>query len=428
MEMRLLAFLLVLSALALFSAAPVEAVPLSVTLTDHQAPTVLDFYGACGDPGGILHTLADGGMVFAYENGTWRESWNSPYDVPTFALHRFPNSDLLALVWGFGAYRREGTRWRQLLDPRVQHILEAHIVSDDEFWATGIQGKVFAWRSGFWSSEGYLDQAMFKSIDRAPGGGSWWVGGLYGALYRRQASAWSLVPFDVNISVMGIAAVDEDEVHFCGWRTGLSGVLLEFDGQDFFEHQPAPRLPLYRLRRGPGGTLWAAGMQGQAYRYEGGLWQRLDIDIERDFYEVLPLAADRAVFVGTEGTVLEVAVTGLTPTPTPPATPSPDPTATPEPPLPRVLLAGYWDTALTATHGGVLTILAACTATETVEVAVGGVPSGFFLPPLGPPEDGLFGLLGVSLTDPLSPGLGLFEFAPAGPTIPGPLWPYLEVR
>jgi hypothetical protein len=137
-------------------------------------------------------------------------------------------------------------------------------------------------------------------------------------------------------------------------------------------------------------------------------------------------------------------VTPVTPTPTPWPTYSPSPSPTPTQPvvvpgMPRILVGGYMDTAISQYRGGLLYYL--CLAVNphptgsmgSVEVFYEGEHTYLFLADDGQhrdyaPDDGWYGLVGV-IPAGWEQGQWLYEYVPSGADgVKGDVWPYLNVR
>jgi hypothetical protein len=95
---------------------------------------------------------------------------------------------------------------------------------------------------------------------------------------------------------------------------------------------------------------------------------------------------------------------------------------------PRILVAGYWDTRMTASGGGTLTLLAVtqdvADGTGRVEVCYGGAPTGIALNPSGSDVWGLT----LPLDPPLSPASLALELVGEELGVTSAMWPYLTVR
>jgi hypothetical protein len=155
-----------------------------------------------------------------------------------------------------------------------------------------------------------------------------------------------------------------------------------------------------------GGATWVAAEGTESWSYE---WQ-ITGDGE---YTIWSRATDNAGNVETPGPGVTVTVDNTPPT---------------------ILVAGWWDTYVTSSSGGTITMVALCQDedVESVQIYYDGVPTGVFLVDDGTqgdqtPGDGLF-TLSVAAGPGLAPAAYLLELVAVDQAgNESMVWPYLEI-
>lgn len=400
--------------LILMTASFAYGAPVPVSIENIDAPTTLDFFGGAALENGDLIASGDGGTIFRHRNGQWEEFYTPRFPSSTLTVRPMGDDRFYTFVWGFSQYFYDGTALSQRFDFFAQHAFDASFLSETEYSAASIQGTVVHYKNGSFTKEPDLDRMMLRAIDHDPDG-RLYVGGLYGAFFVKESGSWTRInDLDEEFCVAGLVATGPREVWMVGWHGTLEGRIYRWRAGVLEDFTPAGAKPLYRIRSGPNGTLWAVGVAGQLYRFANGAWEQWDTQTLDNLHEVQPMAEDNAYVFGALGTVRRMSLGGGNPTPTPMATFTPQPNG-------RILAAGYMGTDATAASGGLLEILAITDQADAISVSYAGTPLGVSLAASG---DGAFALPGAPLGPSAGPQQFLLELVPNS----GPSWPYLVVE
>ncbi|HET9930877.1 MAG TPA: hypothetical protein VFQ35_09330 [Polyangiaceae bacterium] len=173
-----------------------------------------------------------------------------------------------------------------------------------------------------------------------------WIAGESGTLLHWDGSTWTEVPSGTQSALRALSGTSAKDV----WAAGLDGVLLHFDGSSWSSTQksgapwsPATgpnERPIYTVFAAPnalwaGGSgirsfdgakwsephhgshlptmsvwgsdaknLWAVGLQGTVYRWEGHHWARAGNDMGPNFFAIWGSAPNDIWIVGSAGAIV----------------------------------------------------------------------------------------------------------------------------
>jgi hypothetical protein len=133
----------------------------------------------------------------------------------------------------------------------------------------------------------------------AHGGLGWFAGGYNGGIIRGEPGSWSRMEVVHYSHVFAVAVTDSR-----AFAAGLTGTVIEFDGESWHSHDTPTKVHLRGLASTPAGGLVAVGLSGTILRYDGRRWRAEESPTTNHLEAIWVASDDEAYAVGYAGTFL----------------------------------------------------------------------------------------------------------------------------
>lgn len=213
---------------------------------------------AGGGTAALYHRMAD-------DEGNWQrvdsQAYNSAWAVSVVNAQEF-------WLGGSGNLLHfKGEAWEPVELPASHYVWDIDMLSADEGWAVGEDGRVWHDRGGQWLAVTVPTTRTLYALDFT-GPDDAWAAGRDGTLLHYTGDAWQLAPSPAHEHLRGLDMVSRN----LGWAVGAGGTILRYDGQAW-QRVPSPvTTNLHAVSAPSADAAWAVGMGGVMVRYDGHTW------------------------------------------------------------------------------------------------------------------------------------------------------------
>ena len=178
--------------------------------------------------------------------------------------------------------------------------------SPNDVWVAGEGGALMHWDGSAWAEASSGTQSALRAVS-GTSSKDVWAAGLDGVLLHFDGTSWSATQ-KTGAPWSPATGANERPIYSLFatpnklW-TGGSGV-RSFDGTSWTEPHHGTHLPTMAVWGPDAQNLWAVGLQGTVYRWEGHHWARAGGDMGPNFFGVWGSAANDIWIVGSAGAIV----------------------------------------------------------------------------------------------------------------------------
>ncbi|MBD3354284.1 MAG: hypothetical protein GF364_22570, partial [Candidatus Lokiarchaeota archaeon] len=234
--------------------------------------------------------IAAGGRMYHHrldaDEREWGEIESKTWIVP-WALAMVSEDEFWAAGMSGKLRHFRGSMWEEVTGPTQDHLWDIEMLAPDDGWIVGENGAVWRYQGAEWltvatPTTDTLYALDFVSPDEA------WAAGRDGTLLHFESGAWQRVPSPTTEHLRGLDMVSRD----LGWAVGAGGTILRFDGQKWLSVQSPITDNLHCVSAPAPGVAWAVGMDGAMLYFDGEAWRAGRRFTSDDMWSVLMLSPE----------------------------------------------------------------------------------------------------------------------------------------